>query len=83
MDRNEAYVNVLAMARDAESFERGAVEALSELGFDCRALEDCEPIEERSAKFVVDEELLALAAEVHSTGKARIGRFYTWRTNDE
>lgn len=83
MDRNEAFVNVLAMAWNEDSFLREAREALDQLGFDLLALEEPEPLRRRASQYHVAEELLSLAMEVETSGEAKFGTFRTWVQNDE
>ena len=83
MDRNQAFVHVLAMARDEETFRRLAVVALGDLGFDCVEIEEPEPLEQRRAQYHVADDLLSLASEVRTTGKPLVGKLFTWVTNDE
>ena len=82
MDRNEAFVNVLALAQDEATFHSAAAATLDTLGFDCVDLEDPEPLRLRVAQYVVDEKLIALAQEVRATGETRLGTFNTWVSDD-
>ena len=83
MDRNEAFVNVLACANDEAGFQGTVEQGLSYIGFDLVELEDSEPLHQRQENYVVDEELLALADEVRSSGSPRFGSFHTWVSDEE
>ena len=83
MDRNGAYVNILAMATAAPAFERAARDACAAVGFDLVELEDAEPFEARAAGSQLDQALLSLAKEVESTGAPRFGAFHTWTSEDD
>ena len=78
MDRNEAIVNVLAMADSPSAFHQAAESALAKIGFDLVNLEDVESLRRRREQFQVADELLALAKEVARDGVARFGAFHTW-----
>lgn len=82
MDRNSAYVSILAMATTALEFEQTARDAFAALGFDLAELEDAEPFAKRLSDGQVDSALLSLANEVEVTGAPRFGTFHTW-TSDE
>jgi hypothetical protein len=78
MDRNEAFVNVLAFAGNESTFAENVRRALDEIGFDLVELEDPEPLQKRRESFVVSEDLLRLAKEVQLYRSPRVGEFYTW-----
>lgn len=82
LDRNRAYVNILAMARAVAGFEQEAREACAALGFELVELEDVEPFETRAAAAQISQALLSLAKEVESTGAPRLGAFHTWTSED-
>jgi hypothetical protein len=82
MDRNGAYVNVLALAASASEFHQTAEAALTKLGFQMVELEDSEPIDKKLEGAEGGVELLALAREVEASGEPRFGPFHTW-TSDE
>ena len=82
MDRNGAYVNVLAMATTASEFQVAAAAALAEIGFELLDLEEPEPLARRLEVSEVDANLIALAREVECSGKARFGPFHTWTAED-
>jgi uncharacterized caspase-like protein len=83
MDRNAAYVNVLAMARTASEFHDAAAAAFRNIGFEVVELEDPEPLARRLEASEVDATLIALAHEVESSGQPRFGSFHTWTAEDE
>lgn len=83
LDRNEAIVNVLAIADGLSAFREEVVQGLDAIGFDLVELEDSEPLAERRATNVVSAELLTLVSEVEATGTPRFGRFHTWRSEEE
>lgn len=82
MDRNSAYVNVLAMATTALDFEKLARDAFAVAGFDLVELDDAEPFAKRTADMQVDDTLFALAKSVEATGIPRFGTFHTWTSED-
>ena len=83
MDRNEAFVNVLALAAHERTFTTAVRSALAKLGFDMVGLEDAEPLRSRRENWTVDQQLVDLAEEVRATGEPRFGPFYTWIQDDE
>jgi hypothetical protein len=83
LDRNQAFVNVLAPAGDFDSFRLAVERALAEMGFDLIALEDAESLRARQVSFEVAEDLLQLAVEVEVTGATRFGTFHTWRSEGD
>jgi hypothetical protein len=82
MDRNAAFVNILAMADSASMYHHAVEGALSKIGFELIGLEDTEPLRQRKDEFEVSDDLLALAAEVAQDGEPRFGSFHTWSSND-
>jgi hypothetical protein len=83
LDRNDAYVNVLALAASASEFHQTAEAALTKLGFQMVELEDSEPLDRRLEGTEGGAELLALAREVEASGEPRFGPFHTWTSNEE
>jgi hypothetical protein len=83
LDRNQAYVNVLAPARDVDGFRLAVERALDEMGFDLIEFEDAESFRARQASFRMGEDLLRLAAEADATGATRLGTFHTWRSEGD
>lgn len=82
MDRNRAYVNILAMARAVSEFEQQAKDACAALGFDLEELEEVEPFETRAAGGQVGQALLTLAMEAQSSGTPLFGAFHRWTSED-
>jgi hypothetical protein len=82
MDRNMAYVNVLALAEDVREFESSVEGAARAIGFEVTALEDPEPLTRRLQSHTVDADLLQLADEVRQLQIPRFGAFYTWTSED-
>lgn len=83
MDRNEAVVNVVAMANTVLAFKQAIETALTDIGFDLIDLEDPEPLRVRQEQFEVSEELLRLAGDTRRDGIARFGDFHTWVSDEE
>ena len=83
MDRNEAFVNVLANASGEPSFRAAVSVALHGLGFDLVSVEDPEPLSRRREHYLVTADVLELAEEVKRRGLPRLGDFYTWRSKGE
>lgn len=83
LDRNDAFVNVLAQAYDRASFHRAIVSALHGIGFELIQLDDAEPLRVRLESYDLEDEVLQLAQEVKATGEPRLGQFHTWRSNDQ
>lgn len=82
MDRNAAFVNILAMADSASAYHHAVEGTLCKIGFDLIGLEDTDPLRQREHGFQVSDDLLALAAEVGQDGEPRFGSFHTWTSND-
>ena len=80
LDRNEAIVNVLALARDHDDFSATIRGALESLGLFLVSVEDVESLATRARAFEVDSSLLRLADEVRETGEVRFGKFHTWQS---
>ena len=78
MDRNEAIVNVLALAADVTTFHSAIEAAFGEIGFDLVSLDESEPLQQRQEQFEVADDLLFLAREVGLDGVTRFGSFHTW-----
>ena len=81
LDRHEAIVNALALARDEGQFDIQVRSALERLGFVLVSLEDVEPLAARTREFEVDSSLLRLGDEVRETGEVRFGTFHTWQSS--
>jgi hypothetical protein len=60
-DADQAYTNVLALAKTKFGFRKQAKQAIEELGLQLMRLEDAEPIKFRSLKYSVPKKTLALA----------------------
>jgi len=82
MDRNKAFVNCLANARDVAEYEREIAAALGTRGFDLVALEDVEPLATRLRRASVAEDLLSLAEQVRADGSPKFGTFHTWTAEE-
>lgn len=82
LDRNQAIVNVLAIAIDEHQFSQIVRATLDGRGFDLIQLEDPEPLAQRAEQFIVAEELLRLAEEVRRTGLPQFGTFHTWVSDE-
>jgi hypothetical protein len=78
LSRNEAMVNILALASDLEGFRDAAAGSLRDLGLDLIELSDAEPLWERQLEHEVLESLVALAEDVRQTGRTSFGDFHTW-----
>jgi len=83
MDRNDAFVNVLALASTQGEFADVVRDDLAQLGFDLVELEDTERLSERRKSFTVPEEINRLAGLTLATGKAQFDAFHTWASGDE
>lgn len=77
-DRNNAFVNVLALASSKGEFREAAADALERVGFVIVSLEDIEPLSRRVRSHSVASDLLRLADDVRATGTPRLGTFHTW-----
>ena len=73
-----AYVNVLALANNRESFRRQIKKACCELDLKLIRLEDCELFEIRIKKGNVDKEIVKKAKEVREMLQVRFATFHTW-----
>src|SRR5258708_17025727 len=77
-----AYVNVLALASDAQQYEAAVRNALQELGLFAFEFEDVELFAERARHRQLDEELHDLAEEARSSRNVRFADFHTYATLD-
>jgi hypothetical protein len=82
LDRNAAFVNILALARDAHEFEAQALKLMDGAGFDIVTIEDVRPLPSSGDEAAPDAGILTLAREVVASGAARHGTFHTWIVND-
>lgn len=78
LDRNTAYTNALALARDSSEFEEVVREAAAKIGFDLITVEECEPLRARLVHHTISTDLEELAQEVSASGTPRFGTFFTW-----
>jgi EAL domain-containing protein (putative c-di-GMP-specific phosphodiesterase class I) len=83
MDRNDAFVNVLALASTQGEFADVVRDDLAQLGFDLVELEDTERLSERRESFTIPEEINRLAELTLATAKTQFGTFHTWVSGDE
>ena len=83
LDRNDAFVNTLALARTADGFTEIVRGGLAQLGFDLIELEEAEPLTERRASHTIPEEIDRLAESALATAAPRFGAFYTWVSDDD
>jgi hypothetical protein len=82
LDRNGAYVNVLALAADVLEYAEQVRAALRDAGFDVVAMEDVEPLSRRRERYALQQDLLTLAQDVETSGLVRFGTFHTWTAED-
>jgi len=72
------YVNVLALARSRQEYEKAVQLELHSLRFDVGEIEDPEPLQDRLSRVHVDPALQELGKEVEASGAARCGTFHTF-----
>lgn len=77
MDRNAAFVNVVAPAIDAEDFRSHVSRSLRDLGFELLEIEDVNALEPSESQ-LLDADLAALAERAAATGEVQFGTFHTW-----
>lgn len=78
LDRNLAYVNILAVAHGEDEYGREVTRALDALGFDLLSMADAEPLPSRMENGGLSAPLLALVEQVLLTGSPQFGTFHTW-----
>jgi hypothetical protein len=83
MDRNDAFVNVLALASTQGEFTDVVRDDLAQLGFDLVELEDTERLSERRESFTIPEEINRLAELALATAKTQFDAFHTWASGDD
>lgn len=74
----EAFVNVLAPAKDRGTYRSAVEAALAAIHFTIEEIEDPEPLRVRLERWTVDEGLRRLAGEVAATGEVGFGDFHTY-----
>jgi hypothetical protein len=77
-----AYVNALAYVSTAAEYERAVTTAFRELDLHVFELEDVEPFRERSAKYVLDKSIRALAKRTHRTHAVMFDEFHVFKSVD-
>lgn len=82
LDRNLAYVNVLAFAHGEDEYRREATRVLNTLGFDLLSIADAESLSSRMENSGLSAPLLALAEQVLLTGSPQFGTFHTWTSEE-
>lgn len=83
MDRNDAFVNVMALASTLVEFTQLVRDDLAQLGFDLIELEEPERLSERRESFIIPEEIDRLAELTLATAKVQFDAFHTWASDDE
>lgn len=83
LDRNDAFVNVVALAHTAEEFTQLVRGALSQLGFELVDLEEIEPLALRRLSFAIPEEMERLAEIARGSATVEFGAFHTWVSDDD
>jgi hypothetical protein len=83
LDRNDAFVNAVALAHTAEEFTQLVRGALSQLGFELVDLEEIEPLALRRVSFAIPEEMERLANIAQSSVTVEFGAFHTWVSDDD
>jgi hypothetical protein len=83
LDRNDAFVNAVALAHTAEEFTQFVRGALSQLGFELVDLEEIEPLALRRRSFRDSEEMERLVEMVQTSGTVEFGAFHTWVSDDD
>jgi hypothetical protein len=82
LDRNEAFVNAMAMARSAEDFRERVQDALRPIGFDLLELSELETLDSRLQHSTLTASLNDLAESVRLSGEVGFGTFHTWTADD-
>jgi hypothetical protein len=77
-DADQAYVNVIALARSRTDFRSQIKQALTELDLVLIRLEDPEPLAFRRSKHSIHQELRDLAKQVSRTASLRFGTFHSF-----
>lgn len=83
MERNDAFVNVLATANNATEFRQRVEAAFQDLGFSVVELEDVELLSHRRRAFQVPAPIEKLARDARRTRKVQFDAFYTWTREDD
>jgi hypothetical protein len=83
LDRNDPFVNAVALAHPAEEFTQLVRSALSQLGFELVDLEEIEPLALRRLSFAIPEETERLAEIAQISTKVEFGAFHTWVSDDD
>ena len=83
LDRNDAFVNAVALAQTAEEFAQLVRGALSQLGFELVELEEIEPLALRRLSFAIPEEMERLAEIAQNSVTVEFGAFHTWVSDDD
>jgi hypothetical protein len=83
LDRNDAFVNAVALAHTAEEFTELVRGALSRLGFDLVDLEEIEPLAHRRLSYAIPEEMERLAEMTQISATIQFGAFHTWVSDDD
>jgi hypothetical protein len=79
-----AFVNVLALAEDDKEFIKIVSAEAGELGLKVDEIDWMEPLEDRLAKFEIEQYLLEFAEEIREEGGgSRFGIFHAWEDNEE
>jgi hypothetical protein len=77
-DADQAYVNVMALAKDSVDFHLQVKQAIHDLDLILIDLEDAETMASRLSKHSLHEDLSNLAEEVKQTGGVRFDVFQTF-----
>ena len=77
-DAAGAYTNAIGLAVNKAKFRLQVKEALAELGLLLIRLENSERWEDRSAKYVIDQELKKVATEARVSNRIMFGTFHAF-----
>lgn len=82
LDRNFAYAQVLTWASSEAEHRKLARRYVDELGFDLLRMGEVDSLSERLELYSVEQDLLAKANFVETTGQPAIGPLHTWIAED-
>jgi hypothetical protein len=77
-DAEGAYTNAIGLAVNKAKFRLQVKEALAELGLLLIRRENSERLEDRSAKYVIDQELKKVATKARVSNRIMFGTFHAF-----